>query len=434
MFDIAIPPQPRPPASASVVWSLLWLSALLLCVGSTASRAAPAQGSLALTVLINNSPARARIRVNRSGGLQQVWSSLYKHGGPALQTPLTIPLPAGSYDVLVTADPGKGIESHLRQRTLPVRVVTGQQHRERVNFPVAHLRVGVDAGDSGDGSPLKGAALAIAPGWLDEVTGSRYQKLPFEFALSPGKYTLLVIDTRSRVRKLTQITLKPGQQLDQTVRLDPAHVGTLDIQLVMDGQPVPARDAARYVEVDIISSQTRQPVRPLSGGYGYPAVLPSGRYDVSVHSHSIGATLQQLKDIPVGNGQNVVRRITIQRPGTLVIHGRWHGQATNLADCTQYYNIFNKAHLGALMGGPSPSRGGCANPVVGNVVVRLSSDAAGDGDVTETSAAGPLQLPPGNYTLAAWPADHPELRQTLERVRVSAGTTVEKTLNFRWPD
>ena len=397
-----------------------------------------------MTVAVNDKPAVAEVRVTKHGAAGYVYWTIYQKGGPALQTPLDIPLPAGAYDVHVKPVFDRQTFSMLEAKSVSLTIEAGKQARETVNFQVAHLTV--SARQAG-GADLGNAGIGIGKGWEPKKLPSLHNRqMPAAFAIAPGKHTIVVEDPKTRTRKQARIDAAAGQNLDQIVVLDKAEVGTLEVDIVKDGAPVAPRDFNRYATVTIVSATTQKEVRPLSGGYGNPAVLPSGMYNVIVHMSALGGSDQKFDNIRIDSGKTVVRRVAIRQPGTLKITAKWTHQPLNIVACARYYNPLNPARWGSLMGGHSASRGKCLSPVV-SMAAWISSPGRSDGNIAKIMSAPSgkeyksyrnidpslVKLTAGLYDIAVWPRDHRELMQTLKGVKITAGGVLEKNLEFRWP-
>jgi len=405
------------------------MALLALLLHNAPAAASGTDASLLINISINGEPAAASVGAYPAGSSTHHWADFIPDPSRS-PSPLTMRLPAGNYQIHVRPRSRGESSTTLPERIIDLHLVPGQRRRLTVDFPAARLLV---SARHADGSALSHAAVAVAPGWVTQVNGSRYRPLPAEFILPAGKYTVLAIDTRTRQRSTQQLTAKAGQLLRPTLVIKAAHTGTLTLQLRMDGQTVPRSEQARYIQSDITTTTDHLQVRPLSGGYGQPMVLPAGSYDISVHFNTLGVAAQQLHAIRIADGQQLLRRIDTRRPGTLILHGRWTGQPMAIAACARHANIFDSAHLGALMGGHSPSRGGCPDPVIGTLIATLSRHGSGGPRLDGINAAGPLLLLPGTYTITTWPQGQPALKQTLTDVDIAAGQTSEKTIQFRWP-
>ena len=420
------------------------LLCLLVWPGTTSVWANDVSGTLHITVAVNDKPTVAEVRVTKHGAAGYVYWTIYQKGGPALQTPLDIPLPAGAYDIYVKPAFGRRTLSMPKEKTVSLTIEADKQQRETINFQSAHLTVSArEAGGRG----LSNAAIGIINGWEPNKLPSLHSRhLPAEFAIAPGKHTIVVEDSKTRARKQVRIDVVAGQTLDQNVAFDKADVGFLAVNLMKDGKPVAPRDFNRYAIVAIISATTQKPVHPLSGGYGNPSVLPSGLYDIVVHMSALGAGDQKFGNIQIDRGKRVVRRVTIHQPGTLKITAKWTHQPLNIVACARYYNPFNPARLGALMGGHSVSRGKCLSPVA-HMAAWISSPGRNDGNIAKIISAPSgskyrsylnidpslISLSAGTYDIAVWPRNHRELMQTLKGMKITAGEILKKNLEFRWP-
>ena len=424
-------PQTAPPQTVVGVtraWlSARWLVLSALLVSSAPVLASAGNAALTLRVSIAAQPAPATIRVYRADNHRYLSLTEYNpNHGPSVR----IPLPAGDYAISVSPHLDYNILSLLTEQTLKLHIGPRQTVSRSLDFPATWLSI---RARRADGSPLHHAAVAVVEGWVSQVRGSRYLALPARAVLPPGPFTLLVINPDNRQRQTLQLTATAGETLHPLVNFEPSRTGTFTLQLRLDGRAVPATDLARYTRVDIRSTTSHKTVTPLSGGHGYAAVLPADVYDISVHLNIIGAEPWQFRAVTLGDQQQVTRHIDIPRPGTLQLNGRWQGQPLAIADCARYHNIFDKAHLGALMGGPSPSRGKCLDPVVNTLRMRVSSPGRDDGDIGNASVGSPQWLLPGRYDITAWPDNHPDLAQTLTDVTIRAGQRVIKNLQFQWP-
>jgi len=238
-----------------------------------------------------------------------------------------------------------------------------------------------------------------------------------------------------------------GQTREPTAVPDQAPAGTLKINLLLDGRPVAPRDFNHHAAVTVFAAGTASRVRPLSGGYGYPSVLPSGTYDVVVRLRALGAGERKFSDIRIDGGNTIVRQVDIPRTGTLKITARWTDQPLNIVACARYYNPFNPARWGALMGGHSVSRGKCLSPAV-YLTAWISSPGRSDGNIARISAArsgsasnsdpivdfSNITLVAGIYDISLWPIGRRELAQTLAGVTIAPGELLHKELEFRWPE
>ncbi len=386
----------------------------------------------------------AEVKVTKHGAAGYVYWTIYQKGGPALQTPLDIPLPAGAYDVYVKPVFDRRTFSMLEEKVISLAIEAGQQRRETINFQVAHLTVSArQAGGAG----LSNAGIGIGKGWEPIKPPSLHNRqMPAAFAIAPGKHTVVVESPETRTRKQVRIDVAAGQAFDQIVVLDKAEVGTLEVNIVKDGKPVAPRDFNQYATVTINSTTTQKQVRPLSGGYGKPSVLPSGMYDVIVHMSALGSGDRKFENVRIDSGKSVVRRVNIHQPGTLKITAKWTHQPLNIVACARYYNPLNPARLGALMGGHSVSRGKCLSPVV-YMAAWISSPGRNDGNIAKIISAPSgnkyksylnidpslVHLTAGLYDISVWPRDHRDLMQTLKGVKIAAGEVLQKNLEFRWP-
>jgi hypothetical protein len=402
----------------------------LLATSATVTvQASDIKSGLNITVTVNGRPTVAEVTLLKHGKSSYVYTTLYQPGGPALQTPLDIELPAGVYDVRVKpAFVDEAVQSQLKEKRLSLTVEEARKVTKTVDFPTA--RLSVSAREDG-GAALASGAIAIGKGWVSTVTGGRYMPLPAKFELAPGKYTIQVENQSNKVRSHAQIQLVAGQDLNQVLVLDKSQMGSLQIELLKDGKALTSDEANRYATVTISATKTHKPVQPLSGGYGRPSLLPSGSYDVLIHMLVLGAKDKTLRGIRIGDGQKVVRSVVLPPTGSLKLPARWTQQPINLMACAHYYNPFE--HLGGLMGGSSGSRGSCYDPVVGALNVRLVRTDRSDESLKINMHGEDKLVVPGTYDITVWPYDTPELSRTIKDVNIIADKLTEKTLEFPWP-
>ena len=152
-----------------------------------------------MTVTVNDKPAVAEVKVTKHGGAGYVYWTIYQKGGPALQTPLDIPLPAGAYDVHVKPVFDRRTFSMLEAKSVSLTIEADKQRRETVNFQVAHLTVSArQAGGAG----LSNAGIGIGKGWEPKKLPALHNRqMPAAFAIAPGKHTIVVEDPNTRTSK-----------------------------------------------------------------------------------------------------------------------------------------------------------------------------------------------------------------------------------------
>ncbi|HKI61387.1 MAG TPA: hypothetical protein VKA31_03750, partial [Mariprofundaceae bacterium] len=384
-------------------------------------------GNINLSITVNREPVRAEIKVVKLGETRYVYWTHYQPGGPALPSPIQLTLPAGTYDIHIKPDgPNLFIE-----KTMALEIKSGGTLDKSINLQAGHLEVDAQAGAQAVKAPISilqhGVPLIGAPG--------SFVYTPFNADLAPGHYTLVVTNPKDRWKESVEIRIDAEKTAKKTVIFSKQHAGFIKIRLLMDGQEIPSETFTSFADVKVLDAGNQKEVVPISGGYGAPALLPSGTYDIHVTQHVIGGSKTVFKAIRIVDGQTVDKSVTIPGSGELKLAGRWTHQPTNLADCAHYNNPFNAAHLGALMGGPSVSRGKCLDPVVQKMTMWVSTPGRNDGNVGKIEGYNvPRKLIAGMYDITVWPVDHRELAQTLKGVEIPSGGVVQKELNFRWPD
>ena len=186
---------------------------LLLCLlvspGITSAWANDVSGSLHIAVAVNDKPTVAEVKVTKHGATGYVYWTIYQKGGPALQMPLDIPLPAGAYDVYVKPVFDRRTFSMLEAKSVSLTIEAGKQRREAINFQVAHLTVSVrEAG----GADLSNAGIGIGMGWEPKKLPSLHNRqMPAAFAIPPGKHTIVLEDPKTRAGKQVRIDVAAGQ-------------------------------------------------------------------------------------------------------------------------------------------------------------------------------------------------------------------------------
>jgi len=147
------------------------------------------------------------------------------------------------------------------------------------------------------------------------------------------------------------------------------------------------------------------------------------------------------------------RTIILPQAGTLNIDARWTHQPTDIGDCIRCYNPFNAAHLGALMGGHSVSRGKCYNGIVAlaaqvshagqgaDIIAQIKQMKSGattntslDGKMQDSEPVSTVSLAPGSYDITVWPVGNKALQQTIKNIVIEPGSMEQKALEFRWPE
>lgn len=101
----------------------------------------------------------------------------------------------------------------------------------------------------------------------------------------------------------------------------------------------------------------------------------------------------------------------------------------HFGDCMHYYNPLNKAHLGALMGGPSVSPGKCADSQIRELIIHVTDN---QGRQLEQTTTRDLRLLPGRYNIEVWPKGYRGLKQTLKDIKITAHAHLQKQLTFQW--
>ncbi len=338
-------------------------------------------------------------------------------------------LPAGTYTVHI-----KPYGDHLfLEKTMVLEVKSGAALDKSINLQSGHLEVDALA----DGKALKAPISILQDGAPLIRKPGAHIYTPFSADLAPGDYTLVVTNPKDRWKESVAIRIDAERATKKTVTFRQLHAGFIRIHLLMGAQELPSATFTSFVDVKVFDAASQNEIRPISGFYGRPALLPSGIYDIHVTQYVIGGSETVFKAVRIMDGQTVDKSVNIPSSGELKIAGRWTHQPINLADCVHYNNPFNAAHLGALMGGHSVSRGKCLDPVIQKMTVWISSQGRNDGNISKIEGYDydiPRKLVSGMYDITVWPVMHRELAQAIKGVKIVSGGVMQKKLEFRWPD
>ena len=436
---------------------LFVLSTLLLMISANVARAMDSAGELRLTVVFNNRPIEALV-VLRTG--QKETFVLQSNDGKMKQTPFDVTVAAGKYSLYVRADVYAGTKAspfqiHTQTKALQIEIKAGKQLGKTINIPAGELRISADTdtkNTAGMRLDISGASTfeGEMPGFNNISTTQGHLHLPVDIYVPPGSYHYQLQGSNIHRNITGNLKVIANKTLKKTLYLQDPVTGLLSIQIIKNGKPFSATDY-RYTPISL-KSHNGDEIIPFNGNDAHPMKLPVGVYDVILPDQAIGAAKELLTGIQIEKNRTTARTIIIPQAGTLNIKARWTHQPTDIGDCVHYYNPFNSAHLGALMGGHSVSRGKCYNDAVA-LAAQVSRAGQGtdnitlikqmrSGSLTSTSLGGKIKnsepvssvsLAPGSYDITVWPVGNKALQKTLTNIVIKPGSVMQKELEFHWP-
>jgi hypothetical protein len=434
------------------------LLALLMMITANAAPETGSNGKLHLTVLFDNRPISA-IAVIRT--VEKENFVLQTNGGEMKQTPFDVTIPAGKYALYVhanihvdeTDDP---FLVRMQSKAIPIEITSDQQLEKTVTIPAGILRISTDADNEATTDmqlELSGVSSfeGEIPGFQNISTSKGRMHLPVEIVVPPGTYHYQLSGADTHKDKQGDLKVIADKTLTKTIYIQDLPTGFLSLHIVKDNKTLSPAEY-QYLQI-LVKSHNGDEIIPFTGNGIDPITLPVGVYDVILPIQAVGGKTDVIRNVQIEKARTTARDITIPQPGTLNLKARWTHQPVNISDCIHYYNPFNSAHLGALMGGHTVSRGECFNDTVvlaaqisltghdgdSNIQIeQMNSDTITStsfgGNVTNSEPVSTMHLVPGSYDITVWPVGNRALQQTLNNVVISPGRILQKQLEFHWPE
>ncbi len=389
-------------------------------------QATESQGQIEITALINEKPVAAVVKINKSRDRNYAYWSMYQPGGPTLATPLSVSLPPGNYFLHVKP---LGIHSPVNERVIPFKMSANSHIVKKLDFPVGRLKI--TASEENSGKKID-ALVYIKQGWRQVAPPQgRTLHTPTELVMSPGQYKVKSTKTEDKQSISKNITVRSGETAQLNLKFKSSHFGYLAIDIDMNGKVLPFKQYSQYGRITLYDSRTHREIHALSGGYGQPYQLKSGRYEIQFHSFIVGENDITLENILITDNSRISKKIHIQQPAEIKINAQWAEKSKSLIKCLRSKNPFDSQRLGTLFGGPGGSAGGkCFDNNINGLITEVIS--VNDNN-RRTIRKKRFFVKPGLYKIKVWPYDHKYLTKTVGAIELRPGSIQQKKLKFRWP-
>lgn len=337
---------------------------------------------LRVTVLHNEDPASARIRVYDQNGEQVIWRDAEAKNGGAV----TFTLAPGAYDLTVDPDNISAPE----QKVEDVTVEAGALVEEYVYFGSGELRVSI----THNGKPGS-ARVRVYDQNGEQMTWQDARAKDggaVTFTLPPATYDLTV-DPHGITASPQEVADVEVRQTAVTERKVAFGSGELLVSVSHNGQP----GTARVRVYDQYGDQVARMDAKAKDGGTVTFTLPPGTYKATADPRHIAAPVHEIGEVSVKAGARAEATAKFSS-GELAVRVTQGGQpaSTRVRVYDQY----------------------------GDQVARRDAKAKDGGTVTFT-------LPPGTYSATArMRTDQGETERKVEGIAVDAGATVEETLAF----
>ena len=262
---------------------------------TTADKSPVGDAVLAIKSVVDGKLHDATVQVLDGAGKQVAAGRTY---ATAQTNPRRLPVPAGTYDVIVTP---MGMQGSAKLRFEDLEVASGGTLEKTADFSSGEISVKVTR----NGALSDATVVVYEPGTRKQIAGGRSYKAsnsnPKIFRLPPGQYDVAVnsVEIASRAsHAFSKVTVTAGQrvELDQ-----PFSSGTLQVGATQGGALIDAT-------VTIRNSNAEQ----VAGGRLYPDAknnpksfeLEPGEYTVSVAPVKLPGTQSKKVVVKVESGSN----------------------------------------------------------------------------------------------------------------------------------
>lgn len=412
------------------------------------------EGQLQLSVSMAGKPIKAAILVTLRGKRDHVVlqtesrsSDSYRH---MKQTPFTVSLAAGKYDLYVKAVVSP-LNVYMQTKSLPIVINAGEKLDKAVVIPSGHLQLSSLVGgenSAGIQAQISGGGSYNGNPDFQSFTTYKQMTTPIDADIPPGKYRIKAWNPKTRQTQNINLVIKDNKLLKKSLVFHKFHGGYLNVNLLVDGKKIPSKDFYKYAAVTITSTSTLKEIKQISASH---VQLPSGTYDVVIHEQAWGNPDIHLSGIKISDDKTIERNIELEPPGELQLISLWETTKLEAMGCSVVKPVANAVviplYFYLYMTGkhmdlnPGKDRAKC-DPYVNPMIVtftRLGKENIHSSEPSKVYSVdyrpmdtriASIRLVPGSYNFKLWPLKHEELQQTLENIKIEPGKVILKKMTF----